>query len=668
MKTHLDLETENQFTGGNQGNGGGVQRAGKALDCPAPSRGKPSKSLRYLRFLLFHSRSHTVLALAAMLAAAAALLPAAAHAQAIEAWVQRYNGPVNGDDWATRAIAVDTNGNVYVTGLSYGGDALYGGSGNDWATIKYSSSGEPLWTNRYNGPGNGYDQAYALALGASGNVAVTGQSSGGSDLHCTTIEYSSDGVPLWTNRSTAVQNSVGSALAVDSSGNVLVTGSGYVGSDFLTIKYSGAGVPLWTKRYSGPGNARDEAQAVMVDGSGNAVVAGRSWNSMGGCYYITIKYSSAGVPLWTNLYGGGNDLLFAMAQDGSGNVVVTGRSQGTWNDYLTIKYSGAGVPLWTNRYNGPGNGTDDEPTLAVDASGSVIVTGTSEVGGYISCYGTIKYSSAGVPLWTNFYNGPGNGGGAARAVAVDASGNVYVTGHSDRGDGPSSWDFATVAYSSSGVPLWTNRYNGPGNDRDEARAVAVDASGSVYVTGYSTGSGSGSDFATIKYVVPPVIARQPLSCTNAVGTTASFTVEAAGGVPLTYQWRRQGTNLVNGVTVSGVTTTNLLVANIQLADAAGYTVVVTNVYGSMTSHVAQLTVYVPPNPGRFTSLSYSPATGFSFIFRDATVGQPYRIQRSPSMAEGSWTNWQSFTYTEPVGLMDVGATGAERRFYRAISP
>ena len=84
--------------------------------------------------------------------------------------------------------------------------------------------------------------------------------------------------------------------------------------------------------------------------------------------------------------------------------------------------------------------------------------------------------------------------------------------------------------------------------------------------------------------------------------------------------------------------------------------------------MAQLTVYVPPNPGRFTNLSYSPATGLSFIFRDATVGQPYRIQRSPSMAEGSWTNWQSFTYTEPTGFMDVGATGAERRFYRAISP
>ena len=96
--------------------------------------------------------------------------------------------------------------------------------------------------------------------------------------------------------------------------------------------------------------------------------------------------------------------------------------------------------------------------------------------------------------------------------------------------------------------------------------------------------------------------------------------------------------------------------------------VITNTNGSTTSTLAQLTVFVPPSPGRFTRVSYSPETGLSFIFRDATLGQPYRIQRSSSTAADSWVDWQSFTYTEPVGLMDVSATGAERRFYRAVNP
>lgn len=591
------------------------------------------------------------------------LLPAAAQAQAIEAWAQRYNGPANGDDWVS-ALMVDTNGNVLVTGRSYGGDPQYGGSLDDWVTIKYSSAGVPLWTNLYNGPGNLYDSPAALAADASGNVYVAGVSYGtGSWSDWATIKYSSAGVPLWTNRYNGPANSEDHAiaLAVDTSGNVIVTGDSYNGAnyDYVTIKYSSAGVPLWTHRFNGPANDNDSAVACAVDVGGDVVVTG---NSQG---YLTIKYSSTGVLLWTNLYHyGGNDLVCTMALDSSGNVVVTGRSQATdtWLDYLTIKYSSAGVPLWTNRFNGPANGNDTPSAVAADASGNVYVTGQSG-----DDYGTIKYSSAGVLLWTNFYIGPARWD-QPRALAVDASGNVFVTGQSDGPGIGYDEDYATVAYSSSGVPLWTNLYNGPSDKRDYGWAVAVDVSGSVFVTGSSQASGGDMDFATAKYVVPPVIARQPLSRTNLASSTASFTIEAVGGVPLSYQWRRQGTNLVNGGNLSGVTTTNLQIANVQFADAAGYTVVVTNAYGCTTSSVAHLTVYVPPNPGRFTDLAYSPAMGFSFIFRDATVGQPYRIQRSPSMAEGSWTNWQSFTYTEPTGFMDLGATGAERRFYRAVTP
>ena len=77
-----------------------------------------------------------------------------------------------------------------------------------------------------------------------------------------------------------------------------------------------------------------------------------------------------------------------------------------------------------------------------------------------------------MPLWTNRYNGPGNGYDQAIAMAVDGSGNVFVTGNSVGSGG--NYDYATIAYSGAGVPLWTNRYNGPGNGDDLANAVAVD--------------------------------------------------------------------------------------------------------------------------------------------------------------------------------------------------
>nr|MBA3727320.1 SBBP repeat-containing protein [Armatimonadota bacterium] len=83
-------------------------------------------------------------------------------------------------------------------------------------------------------------------------------------------------------------------------------------------------------------------------------------------------------------------------------------------------------------------------------------------------------------------------GDVATKLAVDAAGNVYVTGYSV-GVG-SSADYATIRYDSNGNQLWVSRYNGSGNAPDVAKALAVDAAGNVYVTGYS-----GGDYATIKY-------------------------------------------------------------------------------------------------------------------------------------------------------------------------
>ena len=103
-----------------------------------------------------------------------------------------------------------------------------------------------------------------------------------------------------------------------------------------------------------------------------------------------------------------------------------------------------------------------------------------------------------VQAWVQRYNGPGNSGDFANAVAVDGSGNVFVTGLSI-GSG-NSFDYATIKYSGAGVALWTNRYNGPGNNDDEAHAMAVDGSGNVFVTGRSIASGSlYDDYATIAY-------------------------------------------------------------------------------------------------------------------------------------------------------------------------
>jgi hypothetical protein len=171
--------------------------------------------------------------------------------------------------------------------------------------------------------------------------------------------------------------------------------------------------------------------------------------------FTTIKYSAGGVPLWIKRYNGPanrDDVAFGIAVDSSGNVLVTGYSQGSAifggerdSDFLTIMYSSAGVPLWTRRYNGAAPATIDvAQAIAVDRSGNAIVTGTSLQGTPFSVgyYATVAYSSTGVPLWTNSHESASSGISLnAKPLALDKSGNVFVTGSP-----------VTIKYSSS-VPL-----------------------------------------------------------------------------------------------------------------------------------------------------------------------------------------------------------------------
>ncbi|MEO0282425.1 MAG: SBBP repeat-containing protein [candidate division WOR-3 bacterium] len=198
-------------------------------------------------------------------------------------------------------------------------------------------------------------------------------------------------------------------------------------------------------------------------------------------------------------------MAYAIAVDASGNVYVTGgsRGSGTRLDYATIKYNSAGDTVWVRRYNGPADTIDVAYAIAVDADSNVYVTGKSYGSGtHHYDYATIKYNSAGDTVWVRRYNGPGNYDDEAYAIAVDASGNVYVAGKSY--GSYTSFDYATIKYNSAGEIVWVIRYNGPGNSSDHAYAIAVDGA-YVYVTGTSWGGPStDNDYATIKYLATQV--------------------------------------------------------------------------------------------------------------------------------------------------------------------
>lgn len=460
-------------------------------------------------------------------------------AQLNQQWVARYNGTANGPDDARSTV--DMYGNVYVTGT-----VTDTASGLDIRTIKYNAAGNLVWKAKWNGGANGDDEPYSIAVDKFGNAYVTGRSMGkGTGYDFITIKYNLFGIRQWSARYSTPGNAFdwAKSIAIDDLGNVYVTGEGGLGanstSDYITIKYNSTGTRLWVANYDGPGR-NDGANALTLDESGNVYVTGRSPAGIDldeeDMDMTTIKYNTDGVQQWVARYDGpvaGNffDQGQAITVDKNGNVYVTGNSAGSnledAADYATVKYNANGVQQWAARYNGPGNSTDVPLAIAVDASQNVYITGYSAAAPNETNYdyATIKYNSSGQQLWLSRYNGPGNDHDQANGLALDKDANVYVTGRS-MGAG-TGFDFATIKYSTAGDQQAVARYNGPANGYDgptifisPSHPIAVDINCNVYVTGASAGSGTGTDFLTIKYSPPGAPAPAPITgIDTGTGTT-----------------------------------------------------------------------------------------------------------------------------------------------------
>lgn len=311
---------------------------------------------------------------------------------------------------------------------------------------------------------------------------------------------------VWEKRYNGTGNNYDEAtsLFVDGAGNIYVagasTGSGS-GKDFTVVKYNSDGLTQWVGRYNGPGNADDDAYLVKVDNAGNVYVSGASTGSGTGLDYCVVKYNSAGVQQWASRYNGpGNatDEVYSLQFDNSGNVYITGYSNGgsTGDDMCTIKYNSSGVLIWQRSYNGSANNDDYGNSIAIDNSGNSYVTGAVTRTGSDLDYITIKYDANGSQIWAVFYNGPGNGEDFPSSNAIDANGNIFVTGYSyGNSSGP---DYCTIKYNNAGAQQWVQRYVGP-DGWDESWNIILDPAGNVYVTGNSAGVGTGDDYCTIKY-------------------------------------------------------------------------------------------------------------------------------------------------------------------------
>lgn len=312
-----------------------------------------------------------------------------------ELWVQRYNGTNNSDD-AGISVAVDASGNVYAGGWASG---LNGNT--DYMIVKYSASGSQLWSRSYNGPNNGNDFMNAMVMDASGNIYATGKSRGTANDDYATVKYNSSGTLLWSARYNGSSPDEATEITVDQQGNVIVTGNSTAlnGKDYATIKYNNAGVQQWLKRYNRTASTDDVPAGIVNDNDGNIYVTGYCTGSnTASVDYVTVKYSSNGEQEWAKVFTSGlvgmDDKASSIDIDAQGNIYVTGStvSSGSDFDYGTIKYSPSGVVLWDVLYESNFSGNDNAVMVKCNDDGSVIVSGyaTGSLSGYD--FVTVKYS------------------------------------------------------------------------------------------------------------------------------------------------------------------------------------------------------------------------------------------------------------------------------------
>ena len=192
--------------------------------------------------------------------------------------------------------------------------------------------------------------------------------------------------------------------------------------------------------------------------------------------------------LWTRTIDG--SLGLGIAVDSTGNVVVVGDVVGASSlDGWVRKYDAGGAALWTQTYNGAADDYDRADGVAIDAAGNVLVTGLETTGLGDTDVWVRKYDSSGGTVWTRTYGGAAGGDDLGSRVATDAGGNVLVAGSEGVAPDPDGgWitDGWIRKYDPAGATLWTRTYAGAAGDYDQALGIAVDSNGDVLVTGSET--------------------------------------------------------------------------------------------------------------------------------------------------------------------------------------
>ncbi|WP_299251930.1 immunoglobulin domain-containing protein [uncultured Cytophaga sp.] len=500
---------------------------------------------------------------------------------------------INGNSVIGKRVALDASGNVFVSG-SLSGSAVYfdgfkaeGSLGGPSSTLydgfiaKYSSTGTLMWIQAI-GSKTADDQILDMTLDANGDILVTG--------------YIGGDAKVYGKNYGGIQGNRGDIFSQGGATNFL---------DVVVAKFGNDGTFKWGFSL-GSVMGSEKGTAITTDASNNVYVSGLMFN--------TVDFDPDLVSSTSSLTGStpGNGDAFIAKYDKDGSYLNVGQISGAGLEQINRMHIGtSGVLNVAGTFTG---------FIDADPRSGNVQNITAAGTGKDILFASYNLSTL-APVFAQRI-GANNVDDEALGIKVNASGDIYLTGYFSG----SSVNFnplgtALNLTSIGGTDVFISKYNASGINQwgfkagstsdDQGNAMAFNASSMIYACGSYKGAfgdldpGAGTstlaapvsqDSYLSKYQecsATPVIVTQPLSKSLCAGATLNLSTVATGS-GISYKWKNGSTTLVDGGTISGATTPNLIITSTLASDAGTYTCIASSCGNSVTSSGAIVQINTAP--------------------------------------------------------------------------